>query len=102
MTVGGSVDDFVVDRHKMGISSQLEVGFDKGYALRESAAKSGKCVFRRITGSATMGNGEHVAGFLREQSGGYKTGRARDAMSYATTERPLRSRVRWRVVLEAK
>jgi len=91
VTVGGSVDGFVVDSHKVGISSQLEIGFDKGYALRESAAKGGKCVFRRITGSATMGNGEHVAGFLREQSGGYKTGRPHDAMSYATTERLLRS-----------
>jgi hypothetical protein len=38
-----------------------------------------------------MGNGEHVAGFLREQSRGYKTGRPHDAMSYATTERLLRS-----------
>jgi len=101
-TIGGPIDGLVVNGHKVRIAGQSEVGLYKGYALRESAAKGGKSVFRRITGSTTMGNGEHVAGFLREQSGGYKTGRARDAMSYATTERPLRSRVWWRVLREAK
>ena len=91
MTVGGSVDGFVMDSHKVGVSGQLQISLDKSHALCNGTAKSGESVFRGVTGSAPMGNGEHVAGFLREQSGGYKTGRTRDAMSYATTERPLRS-----------
>ena len=91
VTVGGSVDGFVMDSHKVGVSGQLQISLDKSHALCNGTAKSGESVFRGVTGSAPMGNGEHVAGFLREQSGGYKTGRTRDAMSYATTERPLRS-----------
>lgn len=61
--IGSPVDGLVVNGDKMRVPRELQVRLNKGYALREGTAKSRKSVFRRITGSATMGNSEHRLGF---------------------------------------
>jgi hypothetical protein len=64
VAIGGAFQSFVVDRNEVSVAGEVKIRFDESNALGDGATKSSKCIFRRVAGGTTMGDGQHEGGVL--------------------------------------
>ena len=102
VAAGGTINCLVMDGHEMGVAGKLQVGFDEGDALRHGSPEGGQRIFRSVTRSTAMGNGQHASSNLLGNRAGRGVCGKRDSLSYANTAESTWETIGEEVVREAK